>query len=182
MKLKLTRGILPLALILFTSVSALAQGWYVNLSIPQVAIIAVRGPSNTNVSLGLNGPGEAGLGMQNTSDSTMWLNYTFLSGSITRPKTNIYAKISNGSLPTGMLLYLTAKNPSGFGLGNKGSSTGQITLNSTNQKVIQNIRSCFTGIGVGRGSNLVYDLDISNYSLANYTAPIVLTITYTITD
>jgi hypothetical protein len=159
-----------------------AQSKYLGINIPTVSLINIVGPTNTNVSLGLNGPGEAGLGMKNTSDSTMWLNYTFLKGSVSRPKTSIYAKISNGSLPSGMKLYLTAKTATSYGLGNKGTSTGQITLNSTNQKVVQNVRSCYTGIGVGRGSNLVYDLDISNYSLTNYTAPIVLTITYTITD
>lgn len=164
------------------SFNARAQSKFVSINIPKVALVDVVGPTNTNISLGLTGPGEAGLGATNTSDSVLWLNYTYLKGSITQPKANIYAKISNGSLPTGMTMYLTAKAPVSYGLGVKGSSSGKVTLTSTNKKVVQDIKSCYTGVGPGKGSNLVYELDISGYNLVNYTSPIVLTITYTIME
>ena len=172
-----------LVMLIFMSNGAYAQNWqYFNIYIPQVALLAVRGETNTNLSLGLDGPAEAGLGMTNTSDSSLWINYTFLRGGFTRPKGNVYTKISSGSLPSGMVLKVRAKSATSHGGGLKGTPTGQLTLTSSDQKIINNVRTSYTGRGVNKGHNLVYDLDISNYSLASYTAPIVLTITYTLTD
>ncbi len=163
-----------------------AQGngnaWGLNVNIPAVAIIHLASQTNTNVSLGLNGPAEAGLGATNTADSSIWVNYTFVKGKNSRPKNHIYAKISVGSVPSGMSLKVVAKSATSHGKGNKGTPTNEITLSSTDQKLIQNIKTSHTGRGPGKGHNLVYSLDLSNYQLANYTSAIVLTITYTISD
>jgi len=172
-----------LVMLIFLSNGAYAQYWQsIGVFIPQVTLIAVRGETNTNLSLGLDGPGEAGLGMTNTSDSSLWINYTFIRGGLTRPKGHIYTKISSGSLPSGMPLKVRAKSATYHGIGLLGSPTSQLTLSYTDQKIISNVRTSYTGRGINKGHNLVYELDVTNYSLANYTSPIVLTITYTLTD
>ena len=79
-----------------------------------------------------------------------------------------------------MTLNVEAKSPTSHGKGNKVTSTGEITLTSTDQAIIENIKSANTGKGANKGHNLVYDLDLSSYNIVNYTAPVVLTITYTI--
>jgi|GEM_PF-2286412 hypothetical protein len=152
------------------------------VNIPQISIIALRSNSSTSISLGLDGPAEAGLGATNTKDSSIWVHYTFVKGKNTRPKAKVYAKISSGSVPSGMTLNVEAKSPTSHGKGNKGTSTGEITLTSTDQAIIENIKSANTGKGANKGHNLVYDLDLSSYNIVNYTAPVVLTITYTIAE
>ena len=158
------------------------NAWGLNVNIPPVGMIHLASETSTNVSLGIDGPGEAGLGATNTADSSIWVNYTFIKGKNSRPKNHIYAKISNGSVPSGMTLKVYAKSATSHGKGKKGTPTGEITLSSTDQKLIENIKTAHTGRGVGKGHNLVYSLDLSNYNLANYTSATVLTITYTITD
>jgi len=152
------------------------------VNIPEVSIIALRSNSSTSISLGLDGPAEAGLGATNTRDSSIWINYTFVKGKNSRPKAKVYAKISSGSVPTGMSLSVEAKPATSHGKGNKGTSTGEITLTFSDQAIIENIKSANTGKGSNKGHNLVYDLDLSNYSIVNYTAPVVLSITYTIAE
>lgn len=152
------------------------------VNIPEVSIIALRSASSTSISLGLTGPAEAGLGATNTADSSIWINYTFVKGKNSRPKAKVYAKISAGSVPSGMNLNVEAKPATSHGKGNKGTSTGEITLTSSDQAIIENIKSANTGNGANMGHNLVYSLDLTNYSIVNYTAPVVLTIVYTIAE
>lgn len=152
------------------------------VNIPEVSIIALRSNSSISISLGLDGPAEAGLGATNTMDSSIWVNYTFVKGKNTRPKAKVYAKIGSGSVPSGMLLNVEAKNPTSHGKGNKGTSTGEITLTSSDQPIIENIKSANTGKGASQGHNLIYSLDLTNYSIVNYSAPVVLTIVYTIAE
>lgn len=170
------------------SVEANAQGngngnaWGLGIKIPTVSLIHLASSTNTNVSLGLDGPGEAGLGATNTADSSIWINYTFLKGKWTRPKNHIYVRISSGSMPSGMSLKVKAKSATTHGKGNKGAPVGEVVLTGSDQKLIQNIKSSYTGRGAGKGHNLVYSLDLTNYSLSNYSGATTLTITYTISD
>ncbi len=159
-----------------------AYGRNVSVNIPQVALLGLRSNTNTTVSLGLNGPAEAGLGATNTADSSVWVNYTFLKGKNTRPKCHVFVKIGAGTVPSGMDLNVKAKSSTSHGKGNKGVPTGTVTLSSVDQMLIQNIKSSNTGKGVNKGHQLVYSLDLTNYNIVNYTAPSVLTIVYTLTD
>ncbi|MFT5724897.1 MAG: hypothetical protein ACI9JN_002020 [Bacteroidia bacterium] len=165
-----------------TWVSAQSLGNGISVSIPSLFLVAIRGATNTDISLGLNGPAEAGLEATNTADSTMWINYSFLKGKYSKTKSDVYVKIGAGTVPSGMALKVRAKSSSSHGKGNKGVPLGEITLTSSDQKIIQNIKSSHTGKGWGKGHNLVYSLDLTNYNIVNYTSPAVLTITYTVID
>ena len=182
--MRLLKLLLLAVLCTFLTNDIQAQGWGNNVSvnIPTVSLVAIRGATNTDISLGLTGPAEAGLGATNQADSTMWLNYSFIKGKYTKTKNDVYVKIGSGTVPSGMDLKVKAKSSSNHGKGNKGVPVGEVTLTSSDQKLIKNIKSSHTGKGWGRGHNLVYTLDLANYNIVNYTTPIVLTITYTITD
>jgi hypothetical protein len=85
-------------------------------------------------------------------------------------------------VPSGTELNVTATTPNVHGKGNKGQSSGEVTLNTTDQKVLENIKSSHTGVGVGKGSNLIYHLEVTDYALLDFDDDETLTILYTITD
>jgi hypothetical protein len=177
-----------LVVLCLSTISAFAQGngngyaFGLGVSIPEISLVALISSTNTNISLGLDGPAEAGLGATNTADSSIWVNYTFVKGKNSRPKAKVYAKISSGTVPSGMSLNVEAKSPTTHGKGNKGTSTGEITLTGSDQPIIENIKSSNTGRGSNKGHNLVYSLDLTSYSIVNYTTPVVITIVYTIAE
>lgn len=177
-------------MILVTStLSSFAQGngngnaYGVNVNVPEVAILALRSNSSTSINLDLGAPDEAGLAATGASDSSVWMNYTFVKGKNSRPKVNVYAKISSGTVPSGLALKVTAKACTSHGNGNKGGSTGQITLTNTDQMVVQNIKTSNTGNGANKGHCLVYNLDITDYSSLQFTTSASdVEITYTMAD
>ncbi|MBO6517862.1 MAG: hypothetical protein JJ975_15055, partial [Bacteroidia bacterium] len=96
------------------------------------------------------------------------------------------AKISNNSVPGGMLLKVTAQSDAGNGDGKMGTSAGQITLTSSDQTVVNGIGSCYTGDGANNGHNLTYSLELDptagSYADIDFDEDVTLTITYTISN
>lgn len=158
----------------------------IGVSMPQVAIINIAGTNGTSIDLALNAPAEAGLmvDLSDAVDSSIWINYTHIRGKFSRPKVDVYAKITNGTVPGGMDLKVKALNDVGAGAGNTGNPVGEITLSSTDQKIIQNIHTCYTGYGVNKGHQLVYRLDVGgvNYADLDFDESTTVTVEYTITD
>ncbi|MCO4820284.1 MAG: hypothetical protein KC517_11745 [Bacteroidetes bacterium] len=155
----------------------------VAVEIPAVSLVNVIGTQNVNLTF--NNPTEAGTGLSNTiSDSSFWLNYSFIKGSGTRPYNHVYAKIINGSVPLGTRLSVCAKPYQGSGLGTFGSPTGKVLLNYNEARVVENISSCFTGVGPGNGHQLVYQLSLlpNTYHLLNYEESQQLSVLYTISE
>ncbi len=70
----------------------------------------------------------------------------------------------------------------GNGLGFRGSSAGILTLTSTPQTIVSNIRGAYTGEGIGNGYELTYYLEIFDYKLLDFNQSATLTITLTLTD
>ena len=153
------------------------------VQIPAVGLVTVIGTQDVNLTL--NNPAEAGLGLSNTiSDSSFWLNYSFIKGGGTRPYNHVYAKIVNGVIPLGISLSVYAKPYQGSGLGLFGTPTGKVLLNYNEARVVENISSCFTGVGPGNGHQLVYQLQLipNAYHLLDYEQPQQLSVMYTISD
>ena len=151
--------------------------------IPEVSLVNVVG--STNLHLQFLKPVEAGQPIGGTtSDSSFWLTYSFIKGGISRPKSHIYAKITNGDLPTGTFLSVTAKPHQGIGNGGFGVPTGTVNLSRNESRVIENISSSFTGSGMGNGHQLIYQLSLMphHYHMLDFESSQDVTILYTIAD
>lgn len=157
----------------------------VAISIPEVAILDLEG--STSVSLSVDAPTEAGkaVDFSNATDNSVWINYSSIV-STSEPSRVVSAKISNNSVPDGMLLKVTATADAGNGDGTMGTSAGTVTLNSSDQKVITGIGSCYTGDGANNGHNLKYALELDptagSYADIDFDQDVTLTITYTISN
>lgn len=160
----------------------------VQINIPEVAILDLEGASGTSVVLAVEAPKEAGLAVDfsNAKDSSVWVNYSSIVGSQTEADREVSAKISNGKVPSGMLLKVTAAADAGNGDGTVGKSTGQITLANNDQTVIDKIGSCYTGDGANNGHNLYYSLELdtknNSYEKIDFDEATTLTILYTISN
>ena len=157
----------------------------VSISIPEVAILDLEG--STKVSLSVEAPTEAGeaVDFSNATDNSVWINYSSIVGTSETSRT-VSAKISSNSVPDGMLLKVAASKDAGNGDGKIGTTAGQITLTSTDQKVVSSIGSCYTGDGAKSGHNLTYSLELDSkkgsYEKIDFDQDVVLTITYTISN
>lgn len=160
----------------------------VQINIPEVAILDLEGASGTAVVLSVEAPKEAGLAVDfsNAKDSSVWMNYSSIVGSKTEASREVSAKISNGSVPSGMLLKVTAAKDAGAGDGTVGASAGQITLDNKDQTVVSKIGSCYTGDGANKGHNMYYSLELDpksgSYSKIDFDEATTLTILYTISN
>jgi hypothetical protein len=151
-----------------------------------ISILKLAGPNGNSVSLATSSPTEAGMPMDlsQANDSSMWLNYTAVVGRNSRPKVDVYAKISAGTVPAGMQLKVKAQDDVGAGRGHVGSPIGEITLSSVDQKLIQNIKTSYTGAGPNKGHQLIYRLDFAatQYAAIDFDNSTTVTVEYTITD
>jgi hypothetical protein len=166
-----------------TSLSANQAEHQLSVVIPEVSLVKVIG--STSLSLSLTAPIEAGNPISSIAqDSSFWINYSFIKGGITRPKNHIYAKIAHGQIPAGLSLQVYAKPYVGNGSGGFGTPSGLIQLSTIEQRVIENISSCFTGTGAGNGHELIYRLQINpnQYSQLNYQSSQNVSVLYTISD
>ncbi len=155
----------------------------VAIQIPEVSLVNVTG--NSVLQLSLVGPVEAGRPILNqVSDSSFWLNYSFIKGSSSRPSTNIYVRIADGSVPPGTLLSVSAKPYAGNGNGSLGIPSGNVTLTNIEQKLVQDIESSYTGVGVGNGHQMVYSLKVnqSQYQQLDFQSSQQVRLVYTISD
>lgn len=150
-----------------------------SISVPEVALVDLETNGGSSVDFNFIAPQEAGESLNPPApNSSFWLNYTSTVRSSTS-KRRITAQLS--STISGIDVLLTA-NSSTSGEGDLGSSSGQITLNSTvAQTIINNIGTCFTGDGPGYGSQLTYALSINDIA-ATYIMNSSLSVTFTITE
>ncbi len=114
-------------------------------------------------------------------DSTLWLNYSAVKGA-SKPKKDVYVKILSGAVPSGFDLTVLARADNGSGGGNVGTPVGEITLTSTDQKLVNNVKSAYTGKGSGDGHRLIYRLLVTDMSLVDADDDATLSILYTIAD
>jgi len=141
----------------------------VTIGINAHALVDVESASgSSSISLSPVAPSEAGLGLDfsNAVNTDLWLNYSSIVSSNDK-KNKIFAKI-NGTLPTGVSLELAVSDPVEGGAGRVGApkngNGNKITLTDSEQEVIHNIRSCYTGNNAGNGHNLTYSLKLDEES------------------
>lgn len=158
------------------------------ISIPEVALVDIEASSGTSINLGPAAPTEAGdpVDFSTQINSDLWLNYSSIKSTANDPTRDITVSITNGTLPSGMTLTVTAGADASNGDGTMGSSTGTITLSTSAQNVVTGIGSAYTGDGVNNGHNLVYTLALAaamgSYATLDADDGPTIEVTYTITD
>ncbi len=163
-----------------------ADGHDVAVKIPEVALLDIE-PANNSITLAPEAPTEAGefLDFSNATDNSLWLNYSSVVGSTTEPARKVSVAITNGSVPKGMELYVSAAKVS-TGEGTMGTPVGKIKLDGTATDLVTAIGSCYTENGENYGHQLTYALQLSGDADAvasiDFDQANTLTITYTLTD
>lgn len=160
----------------------------INIEIPEVALINVYSSSNSAIALGSSTVVEAGqsLNMEET-DNSIWINYSSIVGSQTQPSRDITIRISEGTIPNGVKLYVKVDKDMGAGAGTMGKpiSTAQ-ELTENPLIIITDIGSAYTGAGANKGNNVQYSLKLSDepnaYKNLDFDQSNTLVINYTLSD
>lgn len=158
----------------------------INVMVPDLSLLAIRGDAGNSISLSPQLPALAGsdFSQLKAQDSSLWLNYSNIRSDLLAPHRNIYAKISNGQVPSGFQLAVAPSPSVGAGVLNPGTTLGSMVLSPSNTMVIQNIGTTFTGKGVGNGHRLVYTLSAipGSTELIDFDQSSTIQIMYTIAD
>jgi len=181
--MKSLKNLLMIALLstgLLSTTSLLAQDsktavQVVSITIPTIALVDIEGP--TTVTLSLASTGEAGEDYIFTGDSSQWLNYTSLVS--TSGTNDVSASINN--LIDGIDVNITMGNAAGSGAGTRGTTTGKQTITTSATKLIDGIKSCYTGNGTNNGHQIIYGISINDLTKVKSLSGSV-TVTYTITE
>ncbi len=154
-----------------------------NVNIPEVALLDIEPDGNTDISLEVAPPGQAGEApvLTNSSNNSLWLNYTN-----SRLENGPFRKVNvqlHGSLSPGIIIRLKASPGSGLcGNGMFGIPNDEIVLSNTPQTLISGIGGAFTGDGAGCGHRLNFSFSISESELLQYTQNNIVQLTYTLAD
>lgn len=174
------KKILLIHLLLVTLITTKAQSGAeskVKFTLAPIALVDIEYSNPTNLTF--LSPTEAGLPLVTPNlNNTNWINYT---SAISKNgvKRRITASL-NEQIP-GVKIKLMAGPAASFGAGNKGLSTGQQTLNTSAQTIINEIGGAYTGNGINRGHQLNITAEIDHYeNLINTNKTIV--VTYTIVE
>ena len=158
----------------------------INLQIPEVALINVY--SNSAISLGNSSVIEAGKPLSfEDSNNNVWINYSSIVGSKSNASRDISIRISEGTIPAGVKLFVKVDKDMGAGAGKMGkpiSTTQELTENPLT--IITDIGSAYTGAGANKGNNVQYSLKLSDepnaYASLDSGQSSTLVINYNLTD
>lgn len=190
--MKITISISFIVILFSVHVSAQGNSGKTKVQIPQISIMDIEtGQPSPDIILQVLSPNEAGLAPSTSYEgiNSIWLNYTSItngSSNSNGTKKDILVRISSGQLPTGVLLQLKAYEATNYGKGKKGNPKSEVlVVSSSDQGIIGNIESSFTGNGVGKGHLVEYSLIIDEDEFGAMDASLnntEITITYTLSD
>jgi len=155
-----------------------------NIGISTHALVDVESDAanGTTIDLAPTAPTEAGLGLDftNISNSDLWLNYSSI---VTKGKTNSVSVAITGDLPSGVSVELEVGEDQGKGKGKKVKVVSGTTELGNGDKIIEDIKSCYTGTGTQAGHNLTYSLKLDEDKYEDIVAQsFPIEVTYTITE
>lgn len=158
----------------------------INIQIPAVSLVAVRGLSGNSITLSPQAPFEAGgdFSTLTASDSSLWLNYSNIRLSGLHPYRQVYVRVASGSIPSGFAVTLNASPSNGSNAVTQGTPVGEIQLSTNDVKLIGQIPTSYTGFGVGNGHRLTYSIHpiVGRTHLINFDQSTSLQVLYTIAD
>ena len=149
----------------------------VNVAVNGLQVIRVY--DGTAVGLTIVTPGTSGAAPADVTNNSQYLQYTVIRVGTTTYK--ITGRISAGTIPAGVTLYVMAATPGSGGGGTKGTGAGEKTLSGTATDLVTGITSCYTGTGTSDGSRLTYRLSVTDWNTIVSAASTALTVTYTVT-
>lgn len=168
------------------------QSHNIAVAIPDIAVIDIAGPDGDGTSINLTPDisnleaGEA-IDFSSAKNNSLWLNYTSIieknNGGNDKGKTRkIKAELDN-NLPNGINLFLEV-GPANTGNGQTGSPAQEkLVLKKGPTTVVENIGSCFTGNGEGKGHQLTYSIGIDEQKINEVMAETFsVQVLYTITE
>ena len=180
---------LNIVIVLFTLVAftAKAQNNHkINIGISQFSSVEIVG--DDALSFEMVAPTKAGDAItfeaSEGSNNAYWLNYSSV---VSAGKTNTITATLSEEIDGVIIkanVAANAENSSKKGKTGTGKQTQTLT-SGQGTVVVDNIKSCYTGNGVGKGHAIVYSLEVSNEDEAygNIVASNPqITVTYTITD
>ncbi len=160
----------------------------INISIPEVALLDLESASSTTISMSAIAPNEAGnaIDFSKAKNSAIWINYSSIIGNSSKPNRKVSAVV-NGKIPRGTSLKVYASPYSGNGAGTTGTPVGIVELSETEQDLITDIGSCYTGDGINNGHRLYYNLELDHkdkdaYAQLDFDQTASITVTYTLSD
>lgn len=163
------------------------KGHQLQITIPEVALISVQNET-PSIKLQGNKITEAGKKVTfNSSDNSTWINYSSIVGSQNESNRFVSIQISEGTVPDGLNLLVKASQDVGKGNGEMGTPIESEQILYKNPiKIVENIGSCYTGVGVNSGHNIKYELVLSDeenaYGNLDFDQSQTISITYTLTD
>jgi len=149
----------------------------ITVSVPEIVIMELNGTSEITLTVTAPTAGNAGNFVTGDSDNSKYLYYTTLVANGTTR--TITAQLDANFTTGGIGVQLTATPDGGT---NEGTSAGVITLDNTAKVIVNNIGSCATGRGIGQGTQLLYELIITDETALEVGAGDTVTITLTLTD
>lgn len=153
----------------------------ISLGLPEVALLGTQsGPVNLQLS-GALAAGDAVEASKSDSSAYIQFSSVITDGS---PRT-LYAKYT-GSIPAGTFLKALVKDPGINASGDYGTLIAtDVTLSNTDNILVTDIGSCYSGTAADDGYNLKYtwglDNPEANYADIRATASAAVTVTLTIT-
>jgi hypothetical protein len=164
----------------------------ISVSIPDVALIGIAGPEGTGSAINLipdisNLEAGEKVDFGTANNNSLWLNYTSLTGKQgngnAQGKTRKIKVELEDNLPNGMDLFLEV-GPANSGSGQTGEAKQEkITLKKGPSAVIENIGSCYTENGEGKGHRLTYSLGVKDNQFDKVMAEVFsVQVVYTITE
>ena len=152
-------------------------------SLPPVALVDIEPGTDNSLSFTAIPASESGVApeFQQSSSQALWLNYSSALPEFVNTR-SIVAQISGGTLPEGVSLKMEALPFEGSGAGQVGQPLGEILLTNQPQSIISNVGNCFTGDGENNGHQLVFSIEVTDYSQFAATQEASFTILYTISD
>jgi hypothetical protein len=152
-----------------------AQQASVQITLNTIAAIKVSGG---NITLSVTAPAATGGQPQGATNNACYLQYSsVVSSGQTRTVTAAWG--ASTTAPSGCALTLTATPTAGTGT--VGTSSGQITLSSSAQTIINGIAGCATGTGATNGAKLTYTLSVTSPTGLVANESKTATITFTLT-
>ena len=164
----------------------------VAITIPDVALIGLEGPEGSGSTINLT-PDISGLeagekiDFGTANNNSLWLNYTSVigkqgNGNAQGKKRKIKVELDE-NLPNGMDLFLEV-GPVHSGSGQTGTANQEkLALKKGPSVVVENIGSCYTENGEGKGHRLTYSLGINENQIDKVMAETFsVQVLYTITE
>ena len=157
------------------------------INVNTVAHLEINSINSNAVSLNATAPDDAGDKVEfGQTNNDLWLNYSSIAEK--NSARNVTVQVTNGDVPSGIDLSVSANKYKGDGEGYIGEVVEQpiILNNKKATNIIEDIGSAYTGNGANKGHNLVYKIAQSDnkdaYAYLDFDQSTTLTITYTLTD